>query len=41
MGICIAVDRYLTVEGNLQAIHHIIEARRTYARAALQGEPHD
>src|SRR3972149_679812 len=28
MGVCIAVDRYLTVEANLQAIHHIIEARR-------------
>jgi hypothetical protein len=32
MGICIAVDRYLTVEGNLQAIHHIIEARRVELR---------
>lgn len=30
--VCIAVDRYLTVEGNLQAIHHIIEARRTELR---------
>jgi hypothetical protein len=27
LGICIAVDRYLTVEANLQAIHHILEAR--------------
>lgn len=32
MGICIAVDRYLTVEANLQAIHHIIEARRVELR---------
>lgn len=30
--VCIAVDRYLTVEGNLQAIHHIIEARRVELR---------
>lgn len=30
--VCIAVDRYQTVEGNLQAIHHIIEARRTELR---------
>lgn len=30
--VCIAVDRYSTVEGNLQAIHHIIEARRTELR---------
>ena len=30
--VCIAVDRYATVEGNLQAIHHIIEARRTELR---------
>lgn len=29
---CIAVDRYLKVEENLQAIHHIIEARRTEMR---------
>jgi hypothetical protein len=30
--VCIAVDRYSMVEGNLQAIHHIIEApRRTPA----------
>lgn len=32
MGICIAVDRYATVEANLQAIHHIIEARRVELR---------
>jgi hypothetical protein len=32
LGICIAVDRYLTVEANLQAIHHIIEARRVELR---------
>lgn len=30
--VCIAVDRYSTVEGNLQAIHHIIEARRVELR---------
>lgn len=29
---CIAVDRYLKVEENLQAIFHIIEARRTEMR---------
>lgn len=32
MSVCIAVDRYLRVEANLQAIHHIIEARRTELR---------
>jgi hypothetical protein len=32
MGVCIAVDRYLAVESNLQAIHHIIEARRVELR---------
>ena len=32
MSICIPVDRYLTPEENLQAIHHIIEARRTELR---------
>lgn len=32
MQVCIAVDRYSTVEGNLQAIHHIIEARRVELR---------
>lgn len=30
--ICIPVDRYTTVEANLQAIHHIIEARRIELR---------
>lgn len=29
---CIAVDRYPTPAENLQAIHHILEARRTEAR---------
>lgn len=29
---CIAVDRYSTVEANLQAIHHVLEARRTELR---------
>jgi len=29
---CIPVDRYLRVEDNLQAIHHIIEARRVELR---------
>jgi hypothetical protein len=29
---CIAVDRYAKIEDNLQAIHHIIEARRTEVR---------
>lgn len=32
MQVCIAVDRYQKVEHNLQAIHHIIEARRTEMR---------
>lgn len=32
MEVCIAVDRYLKVEANLQAIHHIIEARRVELR---------
>lgn len=32
MQVCIAVDRYAKVEENLQAIHHIIEARRTEMR---------
>lgn len=31
---CIAVDRYPKVEDNLQAIHHVIEARRTEVRHA-------
>lgn len=30
--VCIPVDRYTRVEANLQAIHHIIEARRTELR---------
>lgn len=30
--VCIPVDRYASVEGNLQAIHHIIEARRVELR---------
>lgn len=30
--VCIAVDRYKSVESNLQAIHHIIEARRVELR---------
>ena len=29
---CIPVDRYKTVEANLQAIHHVLEARRTELR---------
>jgi hypothetical protein len=32
LGVCIAVDRYSSVEANLQAIHHIIEARRVELR---------
>lgn len=30
--VCIPCDRYWTVEGNLQAIHHILEARRVELR---------
>ncbi|MEO0943237.1 MAG: J domain-containing protein [Pseudomonadota bacterium] len=30
--VCIPVDRYESVEENLQAVHHIIEARRTELR---------
>lgn len=30
--ICIPVDRYSTPEANLQAIHHVLEARRTEMR---------
>jgi hypothetical protein len=30
--VCIPVDRYTTVASNLQAIHHIIEARRVELR---------
>ena len=32
MEVCIAVDRYTTVEANLQAIHYILEARRVEMR---------
>lgn len=32
LSVCIAVDRYSRVEANLQAIHHIIEARRVELR---------
>lgn len=32
MTVCIPVDRYAKVEANLQAIHHIIEARRVELR---------
>lgn len=32
MSICIPVDRYITAEENLQAIHHVLEARRTELR---------
>ena len=43
--LCIPVDRYSSVESNLQAIHHIIEARRVelrhgslaLVRASVQG----
>lgn len=43
--ICIPVDRYATPAANLQAIHHVLEARRTelrhgtlaLVRASLQG----
>lgn len=30
--VCIPIDRYAKVEANLQAIHHVIEARRTELR---------
>ena len=30
--LCIAVDRYLTPAANLQAIHHVLEARRVELR---------
>lgn len=30
--VCIPVDRYASVASNLQAIHHVIEARRTELR---------
>lgn len=32
MQVCIPVDRYQTVAANLQAIHHVIEARRVELR---------
>lgn len=32
LSVCVPVDRYSKVEANLQAIHHIIEARRTELR---------
>jgi hypothetical protein len=32
LSVCIAIDRYQTPAANLQAIHHIIEARRTELR---------
>ncbi len=31
---CIAVDRYVGVAANLQAVHHVLEARRTELRHA-------
>jgi hypothetical protein len=30
--VCIPIDRYTTVESNLQAIHHVIQARRAELR---------
>jgi hypothetical protein len=32
LAVCIAVDRYTSVASNLQAIHHIVEARRVELR---------
>lgn len=32
MSVCIPVDRYSKVQANLQAIHHVLEARRTELR---------
>ncbi len=32
LSICIPVDRYASVAANLQAIHHVLEARRTELR---------
>lgn len=32
ISVCVAVDRYAKVEANLQAIHHIVEARRVELR---------
>lgn len=45
LDVCFAVDRYTTVAANLQAIHHIVEARRVelrhgtfaMARASFEG----
>ena len=45
LSVCIPVDRYETVEANLQAIHHVLEARRVelqhgtlaLVRATMQG----
>lgn len=45
LNVCIPVDRYQTVSANLQAIHHIVEARRVelrhgtlaLVRASMQG----
>lgn len=32
LGVCIPIDRYHYVSSNLQAVHHIIEAKRTELR---------
>ena len=32
LSVCFPVDRYTTVEANLQAIHHVLEARRVELR---------
>lgn len=32
LSVCIPVDRYSSVEANLQAIHHVVEARRVELR---------
>lgn len=32
MQVCIPIDRYTTIEANLQAIHHVLEARRVEIR---------
>lgn len=32
MQVCIPVDRYTSIEANLQAIHHVLEARRVELR---------
>lgn len=36
---CIPVDRYLTPAANLQAIHHILEARRAELRSTAESHP--